>query len=245
MRGKPRADAARGEAGRSERALRAAGPRRRVGRPPRSPERTSEIRAAVVTAARRLFDTESYDAVSMRRIAKECGCAAPTLYSLFRSKRDLLRNVWDDVFARLVESCAADLSPDRPALERVRSLGRRYVEHWLAHPDDFRVIFLIEDRPSPPAGRYYVETSQVLSHFDGITAVFRDAVACGELPRRTDADLAAQAYFCVLQGLAGSLITVPEFPWADRDALIDAAIDCFLRGLGRAPTRAPGSDRKR
>jgi AcrR family transcriptional regulator len=237
-------DAARGEAGRSERALRPGGPRRRVGRPPRSPERTSEIRAAIVTAARRLFDTGSYDAVSMRRIAKECGCAAPTLYSLFRSKRDLLRNVWDDVFARLVESCSADLPPEHPALERVRSFGHRYVEHWLAHPDDFRVIFLIEDQPSAPSGRYYVETSQVLSHFDAITAVFRDAVACRELPRRTDPAMAAQAYFCVLQGLAGSLITIPEFPWADRAALVETAIDCFLRGLGRPPARAPGSEPK-
>ena len=216
------------------------GPRpRRVGRPRRSPERTSEIRAAIVTAARRLFETEGYDAVSMRRIAAACGCAAPTLYSLFQSKRDLLRNVWDDVFARLVDTCTADAAPDQPPLEWVRTFGRRYVDYWLAHPDDFRVIFLIEDRPGGPSGRYYVETSQVLSQFEAITAAFRTAVASGALPRATDASLAAQAYFCVLQGLAGSLITIPEFPWVDRIALVDTALDSFLAGLEHAAKSTP------
>jgi AcrR family transcriptional regulator len=217
--------------------------RRRVGRPRRTAERTSEIRTAIVTAARRLFETEGYEAVSMRRIAEECDCAAATLYSLFESKRDLLRNVWDDVFARLVDACTRDASLDRPPLERLRMFGRRYVEYWLAHPDDFRVIFLIEDRPVGSGGRYYVETSRVLSQFDAITAVFRAAVARRALPRSTEAALAAQAYFCVLQGLAGSLITIPEFPWVDRVALVDTALDSFLHGLTRIPARASRSHR--
>jgi AcrR family transcriptional regulator len=224
-----------------------ASPRRRVGRPPRSPERTDEIRAAIVEAARRLFDREGYEAVSMRRIAEECGLATATLYSLFQSKRDLLRNVWDDVFARLIADCEAAASVEGSPLERLQAFGRLYVDHWIAHPDDFRVVFLIED-PAGSADDYYVDSSRVLSHFEAITAAFRAAVASRALPRRTDPTMVAQAYFCVLQGLAGSLITIPEFPWVDRAALIDTALACFLQGVRHGPplsSRAPHSSRAR
>ena len=48
----------------------------RVGRPPRSAQQSAEVRARVIEVARSLFAAEGFEAVSMRRIAADAGCAA-------------------------------------------------------------------------------------------------------------------------------------------------------------------------
>jgi hypothetical protein len=49
--------------------------------------------------------------------------------------------------------------------------------------------------------------------------------------RPMDAGLAAQILWTMNHGVTSLLISNPNFPWADREALIDGVVDCALQGL--------------
>ena len=53
--------------------------------------------------------------------------------------------------------------------------------------------------------------------------------------RPTDADLEAQVLWTINQAVTSLLIINPNFPWADREALIDRVIDCAIDGLRAGP----------
>jgi len=61
------------------------------GRPAITTEQREEMRARIAGEAKRLFQTEGYSQVSMRRISKEIGCAPMTLYKYYEAKIDILR----------------------------------------------------------------------------------------------------------------------------------------------------------
>ncbi|WP_279106520.1 TetR/AcrR family transcriptional regulator [Gordonia paraffinivorans] len=92
----------------------------------RRPQAADEKREEIVTAARRLFLENGYDATSMSRLAKEAGVAANTIYWYFEDK--------DDVLVAVLSAVMADVWPmyqavaGEPISERVLWIVRRLTE---------------------------------------------------------------------------------------------------------------------
>ncbi|PWD44335.1 TetR family transcriptional regulator [Gordonia paraffinivorans] len=90
------------------------------------PQAADEKREEIVTAARRLFLENGYDATSMSRLAKEAGVAANTIYWYFEDK--------DDVLVAVLSAVMADVWPmyqavaGEPISERVLWIVRRLTE---------------------------------------------------------------------------------------------------------------------
>jgi len=100
-------------------------------------------RELVVEAALRLMDDDGLDAVSMRRVAREVGVEAMSLYNHVRDKEDLLDGV--------VERIMAGFSfPDEAGDGDWVSYGREIARQWRAllkaHPN---VIALFARRHKP------------------------------------------------------------------------------------------------
>lgn len=199
------------------------------GRPPRNPKETDESKKNIVNAAKKLFATEGYAGVSMRKIAVLAECSPAFLYKLFPSKRHLLLNLWEETFAQLfVEMMECYQSVD--AGERIRTLCLAYVDFWLAHPDDYRSIFLIEDRPQHDDEDYFVDSSLVLQQFDLFKVILVQAQQDGEIGPG-DPDVIQNILFCAVQGLIFNLITIPEYAWGDKDVIKQTLIRSVLCGL--------------
>ena len=47
--------------------------------------------------------------------------------------------------------------------------------------------------------------------------------------RTDDADLVSQQIWTKIHGLTSLLITHPDFPWIERERLIEAALECSMR----------------
>ena len=100
-------------------------------------------RERVIDAGMRVMDTEGLDAVSMRRVAREVGVEAMSLYNHVRDKDDLLQGICDRVMLDFefpeetgywVEMCKAGARSWRRVLQ--------------AHPDVMR-LFAETHGPSP------------------------------------------------------------------------------------------------
>ena len=51
--------------------------------------------------------------------------------------------------------------------------------------------------------------------------------------RKVDPDIAARSAWASIHGVTSLLITYPDFPWGDREAVIAGVLDALIDGLRR------------
>lgn len=76
----------------------------------------AQTRAQILTAARKLFQKEGFDQVTINMLAKAASVSMPTVYAIFKSKRGVLQALIDEAlpqpqFAQLAESSMQEKSP--------------------------------------------------------------------------------------------------------------------------------------
>lgn len=89
-------------------------------RPYRSVARNAQAaqtRGRILVAAKNLFESEGFECVTIEKIAQSGDVSIPTVYSLFQSKRGVLRALMDEVlpadqFDALVEMSIQEKSPE-------------------------------------------------------------------------------------------------------------------------------------
>lgn len=124
-----------------------------------SPTRAKLTRSAILAAALELVDREGTEALSMRRLGKDLGVEAMSLYNHIPNKAALLDGLVEQVIAKL------DPPPkDIPWQEQLRVTARDYRTVVGAHPN---VVPLIAMRP--------FNTMTALEPLEAALQVARDA----------------------------------------------------------------------
>jgi len=201
--------------------------------------RGHERREEILAAAARLFLELGIENVSTRRIAQAVGISQTSLYVYFPNKASLLEVLCDQCFVKLVALAHSPEARAGEALDRLRWLMRTYVRFGVEHSDEYRLSFMIKHQHA------YVTGADIAAFLD--SSVPREAMPPGmqcfmELQDRVndlalagilrlDPRLAAQVIWAAGHGLVTLLITMPEFPWVDRDTLIDEAVEIQFQGL--------------
>lgn len=103
-------------------------------------DREPVTRDRIIRAALSIMDEGGLDAVTMRRIGRELGVEAMSLYNHVQDKEDILDSICDQVMAEFRTPEATDWA------EAARLGGREYRRLLLAHPN---VITLMTDRHKP------------------------------------------------------------------------------------------------
>jgi len=83
----------------------------------------------ILESARKVLTEQGINKLSLRKIAAETGCAAPSIYYYFKNKQEIVAGLWEEVAPSLAQSLAS--SQDK---------HHAYSEFWLARPDDFRLF---------------------------------------------------------------------------------------------------------
>jgi AcrR family transcriptional regulator len=76
----------------------------------------ARTRSRILKSAKKLFQAEGFDRVTINKLAKAAEVSMPTIYALFKSKRGVLQSLIDDAlppeqFAALVEDSMKERSP--------------------------------------------------------------------------------------------------------------------------------------
>lgn len=197
---------------------------------PRKPKGSGfERREEILAASLRLFGERGVHGVSTRQIAEAVGISQPTLYAYFPSKDHIASELSARAFAELERRLTG---PHFAYTEEgLAAAFRTYVDFGLENPDAYRVAFMIEG-PTAPAGA-------VEAHKPGQGAfdVLRRAIARMHeegLTATDDPERLAQSLWAGMHGLVSLLIARPQFPWVDREQLIQS----HVRMLARAALRS-------
>lgn len=186
-------------------------------------------REAVVGATRELIRADGLPAVSLRRVGAALGVTAPALYAYVRDKHDLLRAIADDEFNDLIARFH-EVQGDDP-VERTRGYCRAYIDHALANPELFKVMFLFQPRiglgTSPNAGDDLPSATEA---FTLPAAALADAIESGRF-RPVDPLVATMTTWAAIHGCAEVLLMGFELDDGFREQLITSTIDTIIRGL--------------
>jgi AcrR family transcriptional regulator len=199
-------------------------------------------REEILQAAKELFLEEGYDHTTIRRIADRVGISAPALYLYFEDKEALMLALCDQTFGHLMEAIDEIERTVADPRERVRRFGEAYVRFGLTHPDEYRLVFLGAHVPeSIRKVGHRAATDDPTKPGVGGALVFKRMVdILGELEAsgtklRYPADTCGELCWMGLHGLVSAFITKPDFPWSDRELLINGMLDIQLEGILQKP----------
>lgn len=197
-------------------------------------------REEILHAAKDLFLEQGYDSTTIRRIADRVGISAPALYLYFRDKEALMLALCDQTFGHLIEAIDEIEKTVVDPLQRVRRFGEAYVRFGLTHPDEYRLVFLGANIPeSIRKVGHRAATDDPTKPGIGGALVFKRLVGIlGELEAsgtklKYPTDTCGELCWMGLHGLVSAFIMKPEFPWSDRELLINGMLDIHLNGILR------------
>jgi AcrR family transcriptional regulator len=189
-------------------------------------------------AAKELFLREGYDATTIRKIADRVGVSAPALYLYFSDKEAILLALCDQTFGFLIEEMERIDRENLAPVDSLRACGRAYIRFGLEHPAEYWLTFMSGNTPEPIKKRGHKP-----EHIDPAQPGAIGAIAFAKLVEQLKAmetagiklkypaDTSAELCWMGLHGLVAALVNNPEFPWTNRDQLIEAMVDMVTKGI--------------
>jgi AcrR family transcriptional regulator len=198
-------------------------------------------RDEILQAAKELFLEAGYDATTIRRIADRVGVSAPALYLYFQDKDAIMLALCDQTFNRLLELVAEIEQTVTDPLEQMRRFGEAYARFGLEHPDEYRLVFMAGHVPEPirrTGHRAVVDDpdrpgAKGAMVFGRLVAILSRAEASGHKLNYAP-DTCAELCWMGIHGVVAAMIHKPDFPWTDRETLIQGMLDIVRKGIVRA-----------
>jgi AcrR family transcriptional regulator len=208
----------------------------------------------VIEAALRVMDEEGLDAVTMRRVAREVGVEAMSLYHHVEDKEDLLDGVCEQVMAEFEFP-----EPLEDWQENCRRGARAWRRLLQAHPN---VMRLFAERRGPvrsidsmrpteyalrvlrDSGLSDRDTAQAFHAFGGYIQGFvmmeLGSIVSGsdDVHQKMHAELAA----ALPDEFSALLAVSPHFAACDADEQFEFGLDLLIRGLEAKTTRTPEAE---
>jgi AcrR family transcriptional regulator len=203
------------------------------------------VRRVILDAARELFVCEGYGNVSLRKIARRIGYTPMAIYVHFRDKSEILDCICEETFAFFRSNAERLDRLAMPPRERLVAGVRAYIEFGLQHPHHYQLTFM-----TPPCGQQslgrrteigldcYQRMREKVALCLEPAAAAEPATAAEPAAARhveradsPEVELASQAVWTAIHGVVSLLIARPEFPWVERERLIDVVVAGALRTL--------------
>jgi AcrR family transcriptional regulator len=206
------------------------------------------LRGEILAAAELLLiETADESAVSIRAIADRVGVTPPSIYRHFADKEALLRAVCREVFVRLDETLEKAAAGATDPFDELMRKSRAYINFGLAHPENYRILFMLKQAHEAPA------TDEVdVSDLPGSNAfmhlqetVHRVLELGGpEAPKPDDYAMTCSVWTAV-HGITSLRIAMPDFPWPSIDEQLALVTTPWREALCPNEARKPAAKRAR
>jgi AcrR family transcriptional regulator len=195
-----------------------------------------QLRTLIIDAARELFVTKGYEAVTMREVAKRIGYSATSIYLHFEDKESLLRAVCDTDMLALASSLKEIMQITDP-VERMNALGLGYAQFALTHPNHYRMMFMTPRTPcSPETSSLQQNNAEQDAYFQLKTVVNDVYIASRFKPELSDPELIAQTVWAAMHGVCSLQIIMAQDTWVnwrDISARLQLMQKTMMQGLLR------------
>lgn len=178
--------------------------------------RRQRVRLAILDAAERVFSKEGEAGLSIRRLAEEIDYSPAAIYKYFGSKEELLDELKESFFERLMSNVDRAALPSLPFEARVRQCFAKYIEIAIARPHHYAAAFTSAADPgagmNDPGNWKEFEQSHKGQAFMIVVSLVREGQEIGVFDTSFDPHIAAKSLWASMHGVALLLIHLPGFP---------------------------------
>lgn len=178
--------------------------------------RRQRVRTAILDAAERVFSKEGEAGLSIRRLADEIDYSPAAIYKYFGSKEELLDELKESFFERLMSTVDRAALTTLPFEARVRQCFAKYVETAIARPYHYAAAFASAADPSASVNGTDCWEDFEKSHkgqaFMIVVGLVREGQEIGVFDTSFDPYVAAKSLWASMHGVALLLIHLPDFP---------------------------------
>ena len=103
-----------------------------------------DLRQMILDSALLLFRKYGYESTSIRKIAAEIEFSPTTIYLYYKDKSDIIFALHQEGFKLLSERFRSLAHVEHP-FERLKAMGRNYLEFALEHPDFYELMFVMKE----------------------------------------------------------------------------------------------------
>ena len=187
-------------------------------------------RGEILAAAEKIFVECGCEGATIRKIADEVGVSSTALYMHFRDKSQILHEICETAFDRLMKVDMAIIERPIPVLDKVRAILEAYLRFGFENPNAYRLVFMTRPQEAEEGAQ---SVAQRLGRdvFDRFQACVDELGAEGKL--KTSSEVAGQTLWAGVHGVVALIITKPYFDWAPRDDLARTMLDALFEGLTR------------
>ncbi|MBR9807760.1 MAG: TetR/AcrR family transcriptional regulator [Alphaproteobacteria bacterium] len=210
--------------------------------------RRKRVRDSIIAAAEKVFAREGESGLSIRRLAEEIDYSPSAIYKYFESKEELIDQLKEAFFERLMDRVDTSSNADRPFEDRARACLITYVETATNRPYHYAAAFSSieqKDECTPAAPKNWDEfmTTNKGKAFSVLVNMVEEGQALGMFDRALEPVHAAKSLWASLHGLAQLVIHVPHFERlipddgsATTTDFITFHANLLIRGLQARPT---------
>ena len=195
-------------------------------------------RERIIDTAREMFAREGYEAVTMRRIAQKIEYTPTAIYHHFVDKDDLIAEICQRDFGALASGFAR-LATIVDPVERLRRIGKVYIDFALENPNHYRILFMTPLPPTAKAGLDQTRNNPDRNAYAFVLQTVQECIEAGRFrPEFHDPKLVAQLMWASVHGVASLHIAKGEDEWIEwRSPRTSGArmIDAMMAGVLRQP----------
>lgn len=197
-----------------------------MGIPERREREKLKMRDLILDEAMKLFLSEGFEKVTIRRIAERIEYSPATIYLHFKDKDDILFALHREGFEELYKRQQAVLAIKDP-LKRLRRHGETYLSFALEKPEYYDLMF-IKRNPIRKI-REQKEWDIGFRSYEFLKKNVEDCMKARQLPR-TDVDVAAFSLWAHVHGIASLIIRdrCIMFPEKHLKGMVKGALDFMM-----------------
>lgn len=189
------------------------------------------LRQEILDAASELFAKEGYANVSMRKIADKIEYSPTTIYLYFKDKTDLLNEICEETFGKLIETVAEiENTGSSEPINCLQKGMRAYIDFGLKYPNHYEVTFITPLANFLGKEIHPYEGSSGQKAFEYIVRQVTGSIEKGQI-KKGDIAAISQAIWAAIHGVTALLISHQDFPFVEKEVLIDTVIDTTIKGL--------------
>ncbi|MEL8055813.1 MAG: TetR/AcrR family transcriptional regulator [Pseudomonadota bacterium] len=201
--------------------------------------RRLKVRDSIIAAAERVFAEEGEAGLSIRRLAKKIDYSPAAIYKYFASKDDLVDELKDAFFDRLLTQIHRIADKETPFSARMADCLATYVKEGLSSPHHYAAAFVGTARDTGLDASHpdFAQQSKGRA-FRVLMGMMAEGIELGHFRKDLDPELAAKSIWASLHGLTMMMIHIPTYPRLsadseapDRETFIQIHADHLVRGL--------------
>lgn len=180
--------------------------------------RREKVRDTILAAAERVFAAEGESGLSIRRLAEAIDYSPSAIYKYFGSKEELLDELKESFFQRLLTRVDNITGTSRPFEERARACVVTYVETATERPHHYAAAFSSVANPvqeisgkDDGAGEEFLKSNKGRA-FSHLVGMVREGQNLGVFDRSLDPHAAALSVWASSHRLAQLMIHLPHLP---------------------------------